>query len=120
MLTWGYIRLVKKSALWNTDTEGNFSNNNETNKKEVVKLLISFPGEPSQTPANEEILNGTEWIRDVHLDVSKLWVLKTKFRGKKKMNNFLALLISAIFQGKRIVSVKRERSIDQGSDRNTV
>lgn len=37
MLTWGYIRLVKKSALWNTDTEGNFSNNTKQ-IKEVVKL----------------------------------------------------------------------------------
>ena len=29
-------------------------------------------------------IDGTELIRDVHLDISKLWVLKTKFRGKKK------------------------------------
>ena len=37
MLTWGYIRLVKESALWNTDTEGNFSNNVKQIKM-VVKL----------------------------------------------------------------------------------
>ena len=28
-------------------------------------------------------INGTELIRDTHLDVSKLWILKTKFRGDK-------------------------------------
>lgn len=34
--TWGYIRLVKKSALWNTDTEGISVNTKQI--KEVVKL----------------------------------------------------------------------------------
>lgn len=29
-------------------------------------------------------IDGTELITDVHLDIGKLWVLKTKFRGKKK------------------------------------
>lgn len=33
-------------------------------------------------------INGTELIRDVHLDDSKLWVLKTKFTGKKKNEQF--------------------------------
>lgn len=37
MLPWGYVRLVKKSDLWNTDTEGNF-NNNMKQIKEAVKL----------------------------------------------------------------------------------
>lgn len=33
-------------------------------------------------------INGTELIRDVHLDVSKLWIVKTKFRGNKKNEQF--------------------------------
>lgn len=35
--TWGYTRLGEKVSLWNTDTEGNFSNNTKQ-IKEVVKL----------------------------------------------------------------------------------
>ena len=61
MLTWGYIRLVKKSALWNTDTEGNFSNNTKQIKT-VVKLNYF-----SQN--HKFILDMHFWISDLDIHI---------------------------------------------------